>query len=107
MQPAQPAGDLMRLEGFRSQTGHSRKRVRDGSSSPSMLLEGIDCCVQCDYCPSSIASGRRWVRETNQQFCIRIDLHGPVLIYDPAHDGHDASYRGYHVEPFAAQDESC
>lgn len=52
----------------------------------------MHCCAQCDYCHSSIASGQRWVREK---------------IHDPAHRGHDPSYRRYHAEPFAGHEESC
>src|SRR5262249_30900466 len=28
-------------------------------------------------------------------------------IYNPAHDGHDPSYRRYHAEPFAGHNASC
>jgi hypothetical protein len=28
-------------------------------------------------------------------------------IYDPAHDGHDPSYRRYHAEPFTGHEVSC
>ncbi len=47
---------------------------------------------RCAYCQSQIVSEQRWVREK---------------IYDPAPDGHDASYLRYHSEPFAGQEESC
>jgi hypothetical protein len=50
------------------------------------------CWNQCAYCQSSIVSGQRWVREK---------------IYDPTLNGRDSSYRRYHAESFAGQEESC
>ena len=47
---------------------------------------------ECDYCRGPINGDQRWVREK---------------IFNPRPDGRDASYRHYHAEPFADQDQSC
>ena len=52
----------------------------------------IACCAhKCDCCGLSIGPQLRWLREK---------------IYNPALNGCDPSYRRFHAEPSAGQDES-
>ena len=50
------------------------------------------CSDECAYCPSSIASGQRWVQEK---------------IYETTLSGDGPNYHRYHADLFAGEEVSC